>query len=76
MTEKCTICEKDIGDIKYAPMEEWSINGNICSKCYSQKLEEHYPGKHIRTNRLENSEQFLLITLFVIFMTIKTIPCQ
>jgi hypothetical protein len=56
MTEKCTICEKDIGDIKYAPMEEWSINGNICSKCYSQKLEEHYPGKHIRTNRLEDFE--------------------
>ena len=56
MTEKCTVCEKDIVKTTYVPMDEWKIKGKICSKCYSQKIEEHYPGKHIRTNRLENSE--------------------
>ena len=56
MTEKCAVCEKDIVKPSYAPMEEWKINGNICSKCYSEKLSKHYPGKHIRTNRLEDFE--------------------
>ena len=51
MTEKCYVCKNQIS-IQYKPMDEWKIKGSLCSKCYSQKLEEHYPGKHIRTNRL------------------------
>jgi hypothetical protein len=51
MIEKCSLCKNEIG-VKYKPMDEWSVKGTICSKCYSQKLEEHYPGEHIRTNRL------------------------
>ena len=56
MAGKCTVCEKDIVNTTYVPMDEWEIKGSICSKCYSQKLEKHYPGKHIRTNRLEDFE--------------------
>ena len=56
MAGKCTVCEKDIVNTTYVPMDEWKIKGNLCSKCYSQKIEEHYPGKHIRTNRLEDFE--------------------
>ena len=51
MAEKCSVCKNEI-DVEYKPMDEWKVEGNICSKCYSQKLEEHYPGDHIRTNRL------------------------
>ena len=56
MAGKCIVCEKDIGSITYAPMEEWDVKGNLCGKCYSEKLGKHYPGKHIRTNRLEDFE--------------------
>ena len=55
LAEKCTICKKDVV-LKYTPMEEWDIKGTICSKCYSERLEKHYPGKHIRTNRMEDFE--------------------
>ena len=34
MTEKCTVCEKDIVKTTYVPMDEWKIKGKICSKCY------------------------------------------
>jgi len=51
MVGKCSVCNNDI-DIEYKPMDEWKVKGSICSKCYSQKLEEYYPGEHIRTNRL------------------------
>ena len=51
MAEKCSVCKNEI-DVEYKPMDEWKIKGSLCSKCYSQKLEEHYPGEHIRTNRL------------------------
>ena len=51
MAEKCSVCNNEI-DIPYKPMDEWKIEGSICGKCYSQKLEEYYPGEHIRTNRL------------------------
>tara|TARA_B100001765_G_scaffold5567_1_gene3275 strand:+ start:561 stop:725 length:165 start_codon:yes stop_codon:yes gene_type:complete len=51
MAGKCSACNNDI-DVEYKPMDEWRIKGSLCSKCYSQKLEEHYPGEHIRTNRL------------------------
>ena len=55
MNEKCSICNGLI-DIEYKPMDEWKVEGMICSKCYSQKLNEYYPGEHIRTNRLNNDE--------------------
>jgi len=51
MTQTCSLCKNTIG-IEYKPMDEWNVKGSICSKCYSQKIEEHYPGEHIRTNRL------------------------
>ena len=51
MAEKCSVCKNEI-DVEYKPMDERKVEGNICSKCYSQKLEEYYPGEHIRTNRL------------------------
>ena len=54
MTEKCAVCKKDIVNTTYVPMDEWNITGNLCSKCYSEKIGKHYPGKHIRTNRLED----------------------
>jgi len=54
MTEKCSICEKDIVNVTYVPMDEWKIKGKICSQCYSKRIEEYYPGKHVRTNRLED----------------------
>ena len=55
LTDKCAICEKNI-KIAYAPMDEWKINGNICSECYSERIGKHYPGKHIRTNRPDDFE--------------------
>jgi len=45
----CTICKGHI-EKKYMPMEEWKINGPLCSKCYSKKISEHYPGEHVRVN--------------------------
>lgn len=54
MTEKCAVCKKDIVNTTYVPMDEWNITGNLCSECYSEKIGKHYPGKHIRTNRLED----------------------
>ncbi|MDP3781160.1 MAG: hypothetical protein AABX15_02690 [Thermoproteota archaeon] len=46
---KCVICGK-VMDQKYLPMKEWKINGVMCGKCYSKKISEHYPGKHVRVN--------------------------
>jgi len=71
MDGKCSACNNDI-DVEYKPMDEWKIKGSICSKCYSQKLEEHYPGEHIRTNRLTGE---WLLFVFGIFMPIQTVPC-
>jgi len=31
-------------------MNDWKINGLLCGKCYSKKIFEHYPGKHVRVN--------------------------
>lgn len=47
--EICTICSKNI-DKKYIPMKEWKIEGAICSKCYSKKISDFYPGEHVRVN--------------------------
>ena len=53
MTLTCSLCKNAIV-IEYKPMDEWNVKGSICSKCYSQKIGEHYPGEHIRTTRLND----------------------
>jgi len=47
--EKCALCDASIS-FTYLPMKEWSIDGFLCSKCYSKKLSEFYPGDHERVN--------------------------
>jgi len=51
-SEKCALCDGEI-DHPYLPMEEWSIDGRLCGKCYSKKLSEFYPGDHERVNLSE-----------------------
>jgi len=48
--EKCVICGGVI-ELHFKPMEEWKIEGTLCGKCYSKKLDEHYPGEHVRVNK-------------------------
>ena len=50
--EKCALCD---GEIEHPslPMEEWKIDGHLCGKCYSKKLEEFYPGDHVRVDLSE-----------------------
>ena len=45
--EKCTVCGQAIQKT-YMPMKEWHVSGPLCGMCYSKRLDEHYPGKHIR----------------------------
>jgi len=47
--EKCALC-KGAMSRKYLPMKQWNIEGFICGNCYSKKIFEHYPGKHVRVN--------------------------
>tara|TARA_B100001765_G_scaffold4165_1_gene2526 strand:- start:337 stop:504 length:168 start_codon:yes stop_codon:yes gene_type:complete len=49
---KCSLCEAEM-ELDYVPMEEWKIDGFLCSKCYSQKLAEFYPGEHVRVEPSE-----------------------
>ena len=53
---KCTECDEDVGETPYNPMEGLKMKAPLCGKCYSKKLEEHYPGKHIRVNRLTEND--------------------
>jgi len=48
--EKCVICNEIVG-FRFKAMEEWKIEGTLCGKCYSKKVDEHYPGDHIRVNK-------------------------
>ena len=48
--EKCVICNETVG-FRFKAMEEWGIEGTLCGKCYSKKVDEHYPGDHIRVNK-------------------------
>lgn len=48
--DKCAICSGKI-KLRYNPMEEWGIKGAICGDCYSKKINEHYPGEHVRVNK-------------------------
>ena len=47
--EKCMLCNNPV-QTKYNPMKEWKIDGILCSKCYSKKIFEFYPGQHVRVN--------------------------
>lgn len=53
---KCTECGEDVGETPYNPMPEWKMKEPLCGKCYSSKLEEFYPGDHIRVNRLTEND--------------------
>ena len=48
--QKCTLCNGQV-DFRFNPMKEWGIEGTICGKCYSKKINEHYPGDHVRVNK-------------------------
>ncbi|MGH1566359.1 MAG: hypothetical protein ACRBB5_02805 [Nitrosopumilus sp.] len=50
LKEKCAICNGKI-QFRFSPMEEWEIKGSLCGECYSKKLNEHYPGDHVRVNK-------------------------
>lgn len=45
--EKCAVCGGVVSK-PYVGMKEWAISGYMCGKCYSTKLNEHYPGEHTR----------------------------
>lgn len=47
---KCTLCGDTI-TIPFNPMREWSLEGQLCGKCYSKKIDEYYPGGHVRVNK-------------------------
>lgn len=48
-SEKCVLCNGPM-EHKYLPMKQWEIKGFLCSKCYSKKIFEYYPGSHERVN--------------------------
>ncbi len=48
--DKCVICS-ELLELHFKAMEEWGIEGTLCGKCYSKKLNEHYPGEHVRVNK-------------------------
>jgi hypothetical protein len=47
--EICSLCNNPI-DQKFIPMKEWGMEGQLCGKCYSKKISDHYPGEHARVN--------------------------
>ena len=48
--QKCTLCGESLA-FRYNPMSEWEVKGVMCGKCYSKKINEYYPGDHIRVNK-------------------------
>jgi len=48
--EKCVVCNGKI-EFQFKPMEEWKMDGTLCGICYSKKLNEYYPGEHVRVNK-------------------------
>ncbi|MGC1709747.1 MAG: hypothetical protein WA799_08115, partial [Nitrosotalea sp.] len=48
--KKCALCNSSL-DHEYHPMDTWNVKGFLCSKCYSTKLAEYYPGTHERVNK-------------------------
>ena len=51
--EKCALCHSNI-EHAYVAMKEWNVDGHLCGKCYSKKLEEFYPGDHVRVDLSED----------------------
>ena len=49
-SQKCALCNEQV-DFRFNPMKEWGIDGIICGKCYSKKIDKHYPGDHVRVNK-------------------------
>ena len=54
---KCTECDEDIGETPYNPMEGWKMKAPLCGKCYSKNISEHYPGEHVRLNRMDEDQK-------------------
>jgi hypothetical protein len=48
--EKCIVCNEKI-ELPFRPMKEWGVDGTLCGKCYSKKINEFYPGDHNRVNK-------------------------
>ena len=46
----CTVCKAQ-ADRQFYPMKEWDVKGLLCGDCYSKRIHDHYPGKHIRINK-------------------------
>ena len=44
---KCSICNGQIPIFRYKAMEQWNIQGYLCSDCYSNKLREYYVPTYI-----------------------------
>ena len=51
--EKCALCHSNI-EHEYVAMKEWNVDGHLCGKCYSKKLNEFYPGDHVRVDLSED----------------------
>ena len=49
-SKKCAMCGEEM-EMSYNGMKEWKIDGQLCGKCYSKMLYEHYPGEHVRVNK-------------------------
>ena len=49
-TQTCSLCSRPLDHV-YRPMETWNVKGLLCSKCYSKKISEYYPGTHERVNK-------------------------
>ena len=58
---KCTQCNQDVGETPYNPMPEWKIEAPLCSKCYSNKLEEFFMREGFKIGRLKQAlhQEFL-----------------
>ena len=39
---KCTVCNNEINNFKYKPMQQWNVFGYLSGDCYSKKLVEYY----------------------------------
>lgn len=48
--QKCVLCGQQI-NFRFNPMKEWGIDGTLCGDCYSKKINEFYPGSHVRINK-------------------------
>ena len=46
----CSACGERITRSHFNPMREWDIDGVLCGKCYSKKIDDYYPGDHVRIN--------------------------